>query len=84
MVATAEDPNDSPLGYFCRSCACADDLVEDLPEGAAVPARAHAIDAHVEELAIVGVGVARVGHGHVVGHGRALEGGVTCGGKGQC
>lgn len=52
--------SDIPLVDIARPVAVLGDFVEDLSALAAVPARDLAVDADVEELAVVGVGVARV------------------------
>lgn len=82
-VRSAAGPDYSPLGYFCRRCAGTDGLVENLAEGAAVSPRTNAVDAHVEVLAVGGIGVARVGHGDVMGHRGTVEGGDTWTGRGR-
>lgn len=52
--------SDIPLVDVARPVAVLGDFVEDLSALAAVPARNLAVDADIEELAVVGVGVARV------------------------
>ncbi|MPC41451.1 hypothetical protein E2C01_035044 [Portunus trituberculatus] len=66
-----------PLRSFCRGCASSNNGVEDLAEGAAVPSWTDSINAHVEVLTVIGIGVAGMSHCHVMGHLGALKGGAT-------
>lgn len=56
----------SPVALFAL-------VVEDLAEFATVPSGCVAVDAHVEELAVLRVGVTGVGGGHALVDLRALE-----------
>lgn len=54
----------SPVGHIPGPVAILRHGVKHLAVFAAISARNVSVDAHVEELAVVGIRVARVGHGN--------------------
>lgn len=63
----------SPLGHILRQATGGGVGIEDLAELAAVPPRCLAVDADIEVLAVMRVGVAGVGHGLLHLHARTRE-----------